>query len=266
MKLDYGTITSPFPIPFTIGTIRKPTLGEIADPRVIGFQKFGLYESLLVLTPQEYYKYTGENADYYSALSEEEKKDLTMFCAIEHDKNLQEMYVSLFRLFFIEPVTYMEKVFLILEDQDQKESVKGVITEELFPDVLNIIKQICGMSADEDALLKDASRMKFKNKKARKLYEKIMKSEEKEKKNKKPNSNYSIPNIISAVCSCHPSINYTNVYQLTVYQLLDTFERLKIDSAFHIYRTSVAVWGNEKNWFDPELWYKNEYDKKNESA
>lgn len=264
MKLDYGTITSPFPIPLTIGTIRKPTLGEIADPRVIGFQKFGLYESLLVLTPQEYYKNTEENADYYSALSDEEKKDLTMFCAIEHDKNLQELYISLFRLFFIEPVTYMKNVFVILEEKDQKASIKGVITEDIFSDVLNIIKQICGMSADEDALLKDASRMKFKNKKAKKLYEKMLKSEEKKKK--ESNINYSIPNIISAVCSCHPSINYTNVYQLTVYQLLDTFERLKTDSAFHIYRTSVAVWGNEKNWFDPELWYKNEYDKKTESA
>ena len=269
MKLDYGSIISPYPIELSIGAIRKPTLAEIADPQKIGFQQFGLYQSLLVLTPQEYYKNLNDEHSYYFSFSDDEKQQLTMFDAIARDANLRNLYVSLFNLFFVEQVIYAENVFVLLNQNTQinnntNDSIRGVIAKDNFNDVINVIKQICGMQADEDVFSHDLPKKKFKTKKAKRLYEKIMMANTTKKH--AGSINLSLPNIISAVCGCHPSINYTNVYHLTVYQLFDTFERMKTNSMFELFRTKVSVWGNEKNWFDSELWYKNNYDNKNSSA
>ena len=269
MKLDYGNITSPYPIPLTIGTIRKPTLGEIADPNVIGFYKFAVYQSLLILTPQEYYQKLGDQESYYFSLSDEEKSNLTMFRAIEHDENLQELYTSMFNLFFIESVIYNKNMFVILEETDQtheKRSIKGLITEQYFWDVLDIIGQICMVHTDDNDFQKEMSKMKFKNKKAKKIYEKMHNTAKKSGHENRDNINFTIPNIISAVCARHPSINYINVYQLTVCQLWDIFNRLREDVFFDITKTRASVWGDEKNVFNPESWYKNKYDGKKESA
>ena len=106
--------------------------------------------------------------------------------------------------------------------------------------------------------------MKFKNDIAKKLYEQMQKAnKEKEKqKNKKNDINLSLPNIISSVSSKHPSINLINIWELTIFQLLDCFNRLQNNTMHEIDSTRVSVWGDEKKTFDPSLWYKNYYDKK----
>ena len=55
----------------------------------------------------------------------------------------------------------------------------------------------------------------------------------------------------------HSSINYTNVWDMTVYQLWDTFARLRNNEIYASGRTSVSVWGDKENKFDYNLWFKN---------
>ena len=76
------------------------------------------------------------------------------------------------------------------------------------------------------------------------------------KKAKKSDPNLSLPNIISAVSNTHPTINPLNVWNLTVFQLLDSFTRLQSNKIYDINATSVSVWGDEKKQFDFSLWYK----------
>lgn len=104
--------------------------------------------------------------------------------------------------------------------------------------------------------------MKFKNSAARKIYEKLLSAQKKEKKRRKADINLSLPNIISAVSNCHPTINPINVWDLTLFQLFDTFNRMRANKIYEIDSTRVSVWGDEKKTFDIALWYKNEYDKK----
>ena len=80
--------------------------------------------------------------------------------------------------------------------------------------------------------------------------------------NKKADINLSIPNIISSISNMHPSLNYMNVWDLTVFQLLDAFNRLQANVMYDIDCTRVSVWGDEKKTFDVSLWYKNNYDNK----
>ena len=268
MRLDYGMMTSPYPIPLTIGTIRKPTLGEIADPRICGFETFGIYESFLAMTPENYYTKIAKDAgeEKWAALSDEEKASIKMYSVIVQDESLQKIYTQIFQFFFEEPVVYQQGFFIILkgdkfrEMEPSAENVRGLINEELFPQIINILKQICGMHIDEEE--EDASQMKFKNEKARKIFERMQKARKIQQEEKGHNPDFSLPNIISAVCTRHNSINYTNVYQLTVYQLMDTFDRLRNDAFYEISKTSVSFWGDEKKTFKPDAWYKNEFDKK----
>ena len=44
---------------------------------------------------------------------------------------------------------------------------------------------------------------------------------------------------------------------MTVYQLWDTFARLRNNEIYASGRTSVSVWGDKENKFDYNLWFKN---------
>ncbi len=97
-----------------------------------------------------------------------------------------------------------------------------------------------------------------------------MKKYKKRKKNsrriKKFDLNYVLPNIISSVASIHPSLNFNNIWDLTIFQLYDSFYRIKSDKDYQIESTHVSVWGDEKNIFDSTLWHRNNYDKERENA
>lgn len=264
MKLDYGTMISPYPIQLTVGTIKKP---RIDDVERIGFDEFGLIEGFLTLQPTDYYaKNKDETERAWDSLSDEEKESLSMFNAIALDNTLQQFYLNVFRFFFKEPVTYASGFFIILKDGTEIESAKdqdvlAVINESLFVQLLSIFKQICGIKIDDEEFDQIPDNM-FKNAKAKALYEKMQKNKRKAEQNKEQNLDYSLPNIISSVVARHPSINYLNVGGLTVYQLLDLFNRMRSGMFYDIDQTRVSVWGDEKNTFKPEGWYKNEYDKK----
>lgn len=264
MKLDYGTMISPYPIRLTVGTIKKPHIDDIEQ---IGFDEFGLIEGFLSLKPKDYYaKNKDNNAQFWDSLSDNEKESLSMFKAIESDITLQHFYLNVFRFFFEEPVDYASGFFIILKqgteinDQLKQDDILAVINEVQFYQLLTIFKQICGIKIEED--LSNIPDSMFKNAKAKALYERMQKDQKKIEGNKPVDLNYSIPNIISSVVARHPSINYLNVGQLTVYQLLDLFNRMRSGMWYDIDQTRVSVWGDEKNTFKPDGWYKNEYDKK----
>jgi len=267
MKLDYGTQISPFPIPLSIGTLRKPTLKDISE---IGYERFGLYESFTKLTPKLFYtKLNKENGGekYWESLGEDEQYKLTMFGLLCDDDVLQKMYTALLDFFFVESVQFVEKCFVIydgekdvdLSQEDNIKKIKGVITLDTFNSVMTLIQQVCGIY--DDAY--DLDGMTFKSEFAKRKYLEFLenKKEAEEKKEKKADKNMSIPNIISAVANKHQSLNYVNIWQLTLFQLLDVFHRLQTNTIYDIDSTRVSVWGDEKNTFDISLWYKNEYDK-----
>lgn len=263
MRLDYGTQISPVPITLSVGTLRKPTLKEISQ---LTFDKFSYYEFLVKLTPETFYTKLKDDSgkEYWNSLTEEQQDKITLYDLIEQDDKLRDTYVSILNFFFVETVIYQEGYFIILNQGVEKadvikpSDVRGVLSRELFVQVLDLIQQICCIRGEEENL----DEMKFKNNLARQLMEKMLKEQKKDKQNKKADINMTIPNIISAISNKHPSLNFINIWDLTIFQLLDSFNRTQANSMFDIDSTRVSVWGDEKKTFDPALWYKNEYDKK----
>ena len=263
MKLDYGTQLSPAPISLSIGTVKKPTLEEISK---ITFGRFYLYEALMNSTPQEYYGVLmGDIETSWSTMSEEERSEATMMSMIQKDKELQNLFTDMFNFFIEEDVHYLDGLFIIMkpgfgfEEQLNTETIQGIIHKGNFDEILDVFQQICCIWKEEE------KPPKFKNKKAREIYEKIQRGKKKEADAKKKDMNLSIPNIISAVASKHSSLNLGNIWSLTIFQLLDSFNRLQSNAVYDIDSMRVSAWGDEKKTFDIALWYKNYYDKNDRS-
>lgn len=263
MRLDYGTQISPVPITLSIGIIRKPTLEEIAQ---LTFDKFSYYEFFLKLSPETYYtKIKKDNGEaYWNSLTKEERDKITIYDIIEKDKQIRNTYVEIFNFFFVETVTYQEGFFILFKENNvnlddlEEHQIRGLISREIFSQVIDLLQQICCIHNDEESL----DDMRFKNNLARKLMEKMLKAKKKEQETKKLDLNLTIPNIISSVANRHPSLNYVNIWNLTIFQLLDAFSRMQTNTMYDIDSTRVSVWGDKNKTFDVSLWYKNNYDTK----
>lgn len=262
-KFSYGTQLSEYPIELSVGHLLKPKLKDIAK---ITFEKFNFYQIFLKITPEKYYSTIAINTPAWDSLSEDKKNEVTMFSVILNDNRAKNIYLDIFNFFFFEKVIFREGLFILLKNEVDDESkitaddVSGVIQERTFNKVLNMIQQICCICDEmEDESL---ANLKFKNEKAKKNYLKMLKGQKERQAKAKSDVNLSIPNIISAVANKHPSLNMTNIWELTVFQLLDSFYRLQANAFYEIDSSRVSTWGDEKKTFDAALWYKNTYDKK----
>lgn len=260
MRLDYGTQLSPLPIELSIGTLVKPKLSAIAK---ISFERFSYFEFLIKMSPESYYKESigEEGVAYWDSLSDTEKERISAYDIATSNESMVHTFVEIFNFFFRESVIYYEGYFVTLNTQNDieesfsEEDIKGVISRDSFPQILDLLQQICCIHEESED-----SNMKFKNALAEKLYKKIHKAAKERDNKKQLDKNFALPNIISAVANNHPTINPLNVWNLTVFQLIDSFERLRTKSFFDIDSTRVSVWGDENKTFDAALWYKNEYD------
>lgn len=269
MRLDYYTLLCPVPISLSIGTIKQPTLRDIGE---LTFPKYCMYQVYLKLTPKEYYEVVNkENGrKYWEVLSDEQKKEITIYDVILLEDIVKKMYLEIFNFFFMERIIFRDDIFLIIDTNDydtpsedleiNKENFRGMITPTNIIDILDILQQVCCIKSNNPL---DEPKPKFKNKKARILYERMLKAQadDNKKKEVKDLFNLTLPNITSATAAkCH-GLNIINIWDATLFQLYDQFGKVQNDDAHYLNTVRVAVWGDEKKQFDPSLWYKNTYDK-----
>lgn len=268
MRLDYMTQLSPNPITLPFGTIIKPVLSRICgNQNGVSYDRFSMYEVFAKMTPKRFVETAKKNPTAFQLNVDEIEQNLdslTMFDLILRDIGLQQIYTELFNFFFDENVVFFENSFIVVDKElpddippeEIKNSIHGVLGAQQFAIAIDIIQQVCCIH-DKNA---DISDIKFKNDAARRIYEKIHKSEIERSNDEKIDYNLSIPNLISKVSAKHPSINILNIWDLTVFQLLDQFMTLQGNAFYDIDSARVSTWGDEKKTFDATLWYKNTYD------
>lgn len=253
-RLHYGDILTPLPIQLSIGTLLKPKLMDIAK---ITFLQYDIFQMFLHMTPEKYYTVMkkGEGEKIWNSFSKEQQSQMTMFDVALEDKIVRKEYLEIFNFFFDETVIFTENMFVLFKKDTTEftaEDIVGGITPDNFEDVLDLIKQICGFDT------KEKEPPKMKNKLAEMIYAKIQKGKEKERE--KANNNLKLTNILSKVASNHHSLNWTNIWDITVFELLDTFQSMQNTEMYRLDARRVSVWGDEKRTFKPDLWYKNNYD------
>jgi hypothetical protein len=270
MKLDYASLISPYPLRLEhIGSIKSPTLREIFQPQIT-YKGYQLCLSLLSMTPKTYCEKMDPSRNaWYQSLSEEEQNRLTMFDLIEKDASLQISYQNALNFFFVETVAWDtgRKAFVTRPVSSSHPAapsslpsmtadpagIAGLIHREVFPELCDVILQRCGIQRAET----EADPSQVKNERALAILKKIQAGRLKQKTNLKNDEALELPNLIAAVCVKSRSLNYTNIWDLTVYQLYDQFRREQADVYFDIQKMSVAAYGNKEKHFRGDEWYKN---------
>lgn len=258
IKLSYWELLHPQPIHLSVGTIRKPTLSEISNA---SFGTYIIYEMLIGGDLEAIYNVClgEEGKEYWDSLSEEDRSSLTIYRAIVENNVIQNIYTKMLNFFFCEDVIFKGGVFIVLNEMPKPneditiEQISGVINADSFPQLLNILRQICCIYEPEEPPIEE---MKFKNELAKKLYLKMQAAKQKKKKDTATAKEQSLANIISAVSNMHPSLTPVTIWDLTKFQLIDSFNRMRCDTTYDIASTRMAVWGDKENKFDDKLWYK----------
>ena len=287
MKLDYATLISPQSLYLQdIGHIIPPKLEHIWNPNIT-YQGYKVFLSLLLVDLQQYCeKINVQKYKWYVTLPPKEVSNYNMFDIFLDDESLRNQYEKLLNFFFEETVkwdtencvfaVYTKSViketeyvnrkynifqklliklgFLKLETHDvevNKNDIIGVIHKEIWNELCDIILQMCGIDRSKNS----EKKIKFKNKIAKEVWEILHEDE-----NKDNDTDNELPNIISAIAAKHLSLNITNIWELTVYQLYDQFRRLQINSYYDISSMSVAAYGDSEGNFNGKAWYQNIYE------
>ena len=255
MKLEYFDLLSPVPIHIeNVGNVKPPTLRDIAS---ISYYTYSLYLSIMVMTPESFFTDLLRQEEYYKNIPDSEKVNLNMFELLTANPDICQLIEKALD-FFIEGTLLYDKDrsgFLVFDSDDEEEQVTGIITKQNWTEITGMIAQLNFLNIDSPSDLS-----KVKSQKAR---ERLLKMEQLRPKKNKPNENLDLANIISAVAGKSENLNLITIWDLTVYQLWDTFKRLNNNHMLGMQSMSVSVWGDKDNRYEADAWYKNYHNKDN---
>lgn len=247
MDLNYFDLISPAPIPMpNVGGILSPTLASVSS---IGINTYHYFLSILLMDAETYITMTGQ-ARHYEALYDNEKNGFHIFDLLTSDRQSASLLEKILDFFIKETVAFSEtdRCYFITDTQNR---MTGMITRENYSQVCDIICQRNNIKSPKDSDLSG-----IKSKKALEIMKKLQKGRQEKGSTAKTDENLELGNIISAVANKHPSLNIITIWDLTIYQLWDTFSRLSNNSIYDIQSMSVAAWGNKDNHFDAAAWFK----------
>ena len=255
MKLEYFDLLSPEPICINgIGRIKSPTLRDISKIRFAQYQQ---YLNVLLFTPEDYYNnFERDKIEWFKALDEDAKSKIFLFDLVKKSEDLLYLFLELFNFFFEETIVFntSNNVFLSYESEDaiqNEDRPVGEINCNSFYDVCDIILQ--RNSIFKNCVNEDYK--KAKNSRALEILKKLKKGQEKQNKQNKYEKKVELPNVISALTSYHNSLNMSNVWDITVFQVYDQFKRLQNNCVYNMQSMSTSIWGDKENQFDITKWY-----------
>lgn len=251
IRLSYTDRISPHGVRLRdVGKIHSPLLNDVFD---VGYNQYQRILVLFLYTPEKYFTDLSSDLgveNLWSQLSNEQKNELSMFDILTSDKQVRSELISGLALFISGELEWDEKHKAILIDkqfEDNSMTVGGYIDKNNYATVIKVILQMLDISVDD--LPEETP--KFRTERDRLFYEKFQKRKKENAKNKKADPNFELPNMISLLCTFHPSLNYSNIFNLTVGQIRDTFSQLMKSKQLAISEMNYAVWGGK---YDPSQW------------
>lgn len=251
IRLSYIDKISPYGVKLRdVGAIHSPFLKDIMDT---GYNQYQRVLTLFLYTPEKYF--TDLSTDFgienpWHQFTNEQKNELSMFDILTSEEQVRTELISGLALFVYGKLEWDDRSQSILIDKEidgDSITVGGYINKANYNTVSKVILQILGISVDD--LPEEAP--KFKTEKDRLFYEKFQKRKKENEKTKKADPNYELPNMISLICTFHPSLNYSNIFDITIGQLNDTFSQLVKSRQLSIFEMNYAVWGGK---YDPSQW------------
>ena len=235
--MDQFTLISGAPYSCDGILIYPPKLGQIRD---IGYAQYQMFLSIFLMTKEdilEMIKIDSSHAD------EVEFNTLQLITLIPE---FRESLLRSLNFFLHANVRYSDEYGYYFEDTEEIIPLKKIWL------IRRAILKFCCVNDESDS-----EPLRFRNEKAREIWEKIQKHKAAARKQKRSGTgdkSMDLPNLIGAVCAYSSSYNLLNIWDLTVYQFYDQFARLDNRIQIDVYGQRWAAWGKED--FDFSIWRK----------
>ena len=248
MKLHYIDHISPYGVMLRgVGRIHSPILSDVLK---IGYYQYQRVLTLFLYTPEKYFSDLSTEMHMenpWDKLSNDQKNSITMFGILTGNEEARSELISGLALFVCGDLEWDMTHSAIVIDKREDGSVGGFIDVKNYSTVVKVILQMLDISVDDIP----EETPKFKTEKDRLFYEKFQAKKKKFAQNKKTDPNFELPNMISLLCTFHPSLNYSNIFDLTIGQVRDTFSQLLKAKQLSIADMNYSVWGGKH---DPNQW------------
>lgn len=256
MIFDYFDMLSGEPIYVEkVGHLRSPNLRELRPTSGIGYRAYNLYLNVLSWDKDHLLKY-GQLMQY-RGVNRLKNDLLNVFDVATLLPQTRELCRGVLSFFMVEDIVWEEasrRYVAVTYDENKNPAVVGEINRDNFDDVRQMMLQFNFVGLD-----KDDTPVAHSNDKAKELWEKSQGFLKEQAKNevKEDKPEYHLSNIISKICATHPSYNFLNVYDLTVFQLYDSFFQLGYMRSADLSERIFSTHGGDKfkfeDWLKPIL-------------
>jgi hypothetical protein len=256
LKFDYFDMLSGEPIPVAgVGHLRSPRLREICPSSGIGYDVYNLYINFLLWDKEKLLKYDklmGLRGTDRLATADK----LTVFDVATLLAQTREFCRGVLSFFMSEELVWDEETrkFVAFMTDDDGQHIAGEINRDNFEEVRHCILQLnfIGLDKDEEPVKHTSAHSKELWERAQKFLKEQSKAKEGEDK-----PEYHIGNIVSKLCAAHPSYNLLNVFDLSVFQLYDSFFQFGYIRSSDLNEAIFSNHGGDKfkfeDWLKPIL-------------
>lgn len=243
---DYLLANSPF-VCQGIGTMQSPVLRTIFDGTTDNLQTYYFAKALLDDSRENVIKILNSISESFPTAEK-----TSIFDEIIKTENRRNLFAKVLSLFFINRIGFEGSVnaFVLLPTDETDNTLQGYINNDTFDLYLSIIGQLLH---DTKSLPEKQEDYSGKPPEVLKALEAFKKYENQEKSDN--SKDYTLQNIISKMCISGSGYNLLNIYDLSIWQLLDQFQAYSQNRISRITERSFSIWGGED--FDFGLWLKN---------
>lgn len=237
--------------------VRQPTLHEIL--RVIGYDKYSSFLYVIGVSAEQFMESMEKGgaksvADAYNALTDEQRAQIHRFDLLLAEPSWRGILMDALSFFICGDLDFnLQTGLLSVVNENGRLPIDG----ETFDLIRDFVFQAARLKSEK------AKPAGFVNAAAKVAYEKLqaLKAEQQAntKKPAKSDPDMELWNLIGAVAAHSRGYNLLNIFELTVYQLYDQFERINNQEYLDGYASKWAAWG--KDTFDFGGWYKAGSDK-----
>lgn len=256
MMFDYFELLSGEPVSLEgIGHIKSPQLKELCPSTGIGYDIYNLYLNFLSWDKDKMLKYDMmiglKGANKLSG-----KDKLTVFDVTTLLMQTREFCREILSFFIVENIDWDEnrRRFIVYKLENEEKQIVGEINRDNYEECEKAILQLnfIGLGDKEKQVSHSSEHSKELWEKAQKFLKDQAKKEDSEDR-----VEYHLGNIISKLCATHPSYNYLNVFDLTVFQLYDAFFQMGYMRTIALTEAIFSNHGGDKfrfeDWLKPIL-------------
>lgn len=228
-----------------IGTIVPPHLSDLRIKSGVGYDKYLQYINTFVLDIREQAIDIPEMRELCSKMDYILKRDFTTYDFYLINEVLTTRLIEAVSFFIKEEVQLRPEdgVLIVLNG----EKVVGAISHENYKTLSGVICKVCYLDVEHEEVPKNKSKhfldIWFKRREGRKA---MRKSGDKD---------LSIENIVSAIVARHHSYNFSNIWDLTIFQLYDIFKHMHTNEITDRLRMRWAMGLSKDDWENDKLWY-----------